>query len=604
MRKCLSTLLALLLCVSLTVPALATEDASYNRTVVSPVAVGYILSFIKNDGTLWTQGNSNFRGSLGIGEDRTGFITGSNKILDDAIFVSTSGFHGAAITSDHTLWMWGENWAGQLGTGDVYNRYTPTKILDDVISVCCSGTHTLAIKADGSLWAWGWNYYGEVGVDETNYSYEQYTNDVVSCQTVPIKIMDNVVVASCQGHNSAAIKADGTLWLWGDNTTGQLGAGVVTNRSRTQVNGIVNPYQTTPIKVMENVVDVSCGDSTYVIKTDGSLWAWGVNDYGQLGNNGACDVPESFNARAHQTTPVKIMDGVTSVHNNGFSAMALKADGSLWTWGENYSGNIGNGKFGRNNDQYVPVNVLNEVVFMSGSSSNTVAIKKDGSLWAWGSNSQKQFGDGFGNAGDEDIQTTPIKIMDGLAVPATVARKETPSSWAKSEVDAAIAAGLVPENLQKNYTKPVSRADVAQMFINLLEQGSGKNVEQIMSEKGVSVNSEAFTDTSDYAVLAANALGIINGTGNAKFSPNGTFTRAQIAAIINRVAGVSGIDTDGYSHSFTDVSEHWVSSELGWPSSVGIINGIGGSKFSPDTELTTEQAIAIAYRALQVLKER
>ena len=153
------------------------------------------------------------------------------------------------------------------------------------------------------------------------------------------------------------------------------------------------------------------------------------------------------------------------------------------------------------------------------------------------------------------------------------------------------------------YTKPVSRADVAQMFINLLEQGSGKSVEALIAEKGATINKEAFTDTSDYAVLAANALGIINGTGNAKFSPNGTFTRAQIAAIINRVAGVSGIDTDGYSHSFTDVSEHWVSSELGWPSSVGIINGIGSGKFSPDTELTTEQAIAIAYRALQVLKK-
>lgn len=120
---------------------------------------------------------------------------------------------------------------------------------------------------------------------------------------------------------------------------------------------------------------------------------------------------------------------------------------------------------------------------------------------------------------------------------------------------------------------------------------------------GVEVNPSAFTDTSDKAVLAANALGIIQGVGNNKFDPDGTFTRAQIAAIINRIARVLGVDTDGYSHIFSDVVGHWVDSELGWPSSVGIINGVGDNKFSPDTELTTEQAIAITYRALQVLKE-
>ena len=180
--------------------------------------------------------------------------------------------------------------------------------------------------------------------------------------------------------------------------------------------------------------------------------------------------------------------------------------------------------------------------------------------------------------------------------------QDVPSSWATAEVATAISTGLVPEVLQKNYTKPVSRADVAQMFINLLEQSSGKDIDRLMNEKGVSINKDAFTDTSDYAVLAANALGIINGTGNSQFSPDGTFTRSQIAAIINRVAKVLGVNTDGYTHSFTDVVGHWVDSELGWPSSVGIINGVGDNKFSPDSQLTTEQAIAITYRALKVLK--
>lgn len=181
-------------------------------------------------------------------------------------------------------------------------------------------------------------------------------------------------------------------------------------------------------------------------------------------------------------------------------------------------------------------------------------------------------------------------------------KPDNPSDWAKTEVDAAIATGLVPENLQQNYQVPVSRGEVATMFVNLLEQSSGEDIAAIMAEKNVVPNSGAFTDTSDSAVLAANALGIINGTGNGKFDPGGTLTRAQIAAIINRVANVMGVNTSGYEHSFTDVTGYWVSAELGWPSATGIINGVGNNQFDPNAELTTEQAIAITYRALNVLK--
>ena len=180
---------------------------------------------------------------------------------------------------------------------------------------------------------------------------------------------------------------------------------------------------------------------------------------------------------------------------------------------------------------------------------------------------------------------------------------DEPSAWAKAEVNAAIGAGLVPENLQKNYQTAVSRGEVAEMFVKLLEKSSGKTIDAILAEKGASVNPGTFSDSSDKNVLAANALGIINGTGNGKFSPDGTLTRAQIAAIINRTANVLGVETKGYTHKFTDVSGHWVSSELGWPAKAGIINGVGDNKFDPDGKLTTEQAIAITNRALNVLKK-
>ena len=187
-----------------------------------------------------------------------------------------------------------------------------------------------------------------------------------------------------------------------------------------------------------------------------------------------------------------------------------------------------------------------------------------------------------------------FKLNDTVTTPIA----EVPSAWAAEEVAAAIKIGLVPENLQQNYAKAVSRGDVAEMIVNLLEKASNKTIDELLEEKDVEIDADAFTDTSDKSVLAANALGIINGTGDGKFSPNGTFTRAQIAAIINRIAGVMGYDTEGYTHEFTDVAGNWVDAELGWPVSNGIINGVGDNKFNPAGALTTEQAIAIMYRAL------
>ena len=193
----------------------------------------------------------------------------------------------------------------------------------------------------------------------------------------------------------------------------------------------------------------------------------------------------------------------------------------------------------------------------------------------------------------------PKHPVSGLAVSV---QAESPSTWAVKEVSAAIEAGLVPENLQKNYTKSISRSEVAQMFINLIEKASGQNIDTFLAAKGVSINNNAFTDTTDKAVLAANALGIIKGVGDNRFDPNERLTRAQIAAIINRLASALDVDTSGYTHDFTDVAGHWADAELGWPVHTEIIQGVGNKRFDPEGPLTTEQAIAITYRALPRLK--
>ena len=195
------------------------------------------------------------------------------------------------------------------------------------------------------------------------------------------------------------------------------------------------------------------------------------------------------------------------------------------------------------------------------------------------------------------------KPLSEFANESSAGKNNELSDWAVNEVNAAISAGLVPADLQNNYQSPISRASVAQMFINLVEKASGQTIDELLAANGAAINENAFVDTKDPAVLAANALGIINGVGDRRFAPEATLTRAQAAAIINRIARMLGANTDGFDHEFTDVSGHWVSVELGWPVSSGIINGIGENKFAPNSELTREQAIAIVGRALAPLRD-
>ena len=188
---------------------------------------------------------------------------------------------------------------------------------------------------------------------------------------------------------------------------------------------------------------------------------------------------------------------------------------------------------------------------------------------------------------------------------ADIREVDSPSAWAEEEVRAAIAAGLVPDYLQNNYTLPVTRGQVTEMIVNLLEKALGKSIDEIIREKNAVVSLSKFYDTDDYNVYASNALGIIKGTSDSTFTPDGVFKRAQIAAIVNRVAGVCGIETSGFSHEFEDLTDNyaWVDTELGWPSTVGIINGVSSTRFNPGAELTVEQAILITYRAYQVLSK-
>ena len=277
---------------------------------------------IKIDGTLWTWGY-NYYGQLGDNTrtDRSSPVQ-TVSVGTNWKQVSTGSAQSAGIKTDGTLWTWGYNYFGQLGDNTRTNKSSPVQTIaggNNWKQIADGGYTGIAVKTDGTLWVWGYNFYGHLGTNNTT----DYSSPV---QTVAGGTNWKQVSADGQSFGAAAIKTDGTLWVWGRNNFGQLGDNTITQKS--------SPVQT--ISGGTNWKQVSAGYSSAAIKTDGTLWVWGRNNYGQLGDN----------TIVNKSSPVQTISGGTNWKQVSPSAPrigAIKTDGSLWMWGNNNSGRLGNG---------------------------------------------------------------------------------------------------------------------------------------------------------------------------------------------------------------------------------------------------------------------
>jgi len=276
---------------------------------------------LKTDGTLWSWGRSGY-GGLGIGG--SGALLRSTPVQIGANTTWTklvkSIEHGHAIKTDGTLWAWGYNPLHNLGDGTATDRFSPIQIgtSNNWADLSKNGTSTYtrhAIKTDGTLWGWGLQNYGKIG------------DNSVTRRSTPVQIGANTTWKQVSnGYTlTTAIKTDGTLWTWGDNTHGQLGDNTRTSRS--------SPVQT--ISAGNSWRQVAAGwNFAAAIKTDGTLWTWGLGSSGQLGNNGIASV----------SSPVQTVAGGTNwkqVSTSELAVAAIKTDGTLWTWGDNAWGKLG-----------------------------------------------------------------------------------------------------------------------------------------------------------------------------------------------------------------------------------------------------------------------
>jgi len=287
--------------------------------------------------------------------------------------------HTVAIKTDGTLWMWGNNAHGQLGDNTTASRSTPRQEFTSSTNwkQVSGGRHTAAIKTDGTLWAWGLNSYGQLG-DNTTANRSTPRQEFTSST--------NWKQVAAGYRHTVAIKTDGTLWAWGRGIDGQLGDNTLVEKN-------------TPIQVgtATNWKQVVVAESRSIaIKTDGTLWAWGHNYFGGLGTGFG-------QTKVSNPSQIGTATNWKQVSSAAYFAAAIKTDGTLWSWGDSANFIVGVGHFGDNTSVAVRSTPIQEFTSSTNwkqvscagkqTSASTAAIKTDGTLWLWGSNSYGRLGD-------------------------------------------------------------------------------------------------------------------------------------------------------------------------------------------------------------------
>jgi YD repeat-containing protein len=310
--------------------------------------------------------------------------------LSDIRAISAGHMHCLAVKSDGTVWAWGWNEYGQLGDGTTTDSQSPAQVknLDGVESVVASFGSSLALKSDGTVWGWGSNMNGELACGtETPFYYAP----------VQAKGLAGVQKIVCGDNHAVALKSDGTVWAWGDNLNNEIGDGTETIQYRT-------PVQLIGLSGIQDIA--ACAAHSLAVKSDGTVWAWGNNSRGELGNGTYAD----------SNIPVQVsnLSNIQAVATGAYHSMALESGGSVWAWGSNSQGQLGNGTSTGSN---IPIQIIefSEGKAISGGLHHSVALKTDGTVWAWGSNGYGQLGNETPTYSDIPVQVIGLSKVKAIS---------------------------------------------------------------------------------------------------------------------------------------------------------------------------------------------
>ena len=532
-------LLPLLLAVCLLLGSLPANAAGSTVTVTKQFVRASVSSnavyAVANDGGLWVWDAS--------GNPR--------KVLDNVADVSAGFLHVVALKKDGTVWTWGSGFDGRLGDGtDGEGRETPAQILDSVSAICAGSYHSLAVKKDGTLWAWGSNSQGQIG-DGTK------TNALR-----PKKVADRVVGIAAGEDVSLFVKDDGSLWGMGSNNGAELGSTSFDNKL-------------SPVRIMAGVRAACCNDGL-LIKSDGAAYEYGCILKKEYKQYGTADFERN-------PTPKKILDGAKAIASGDLTRFAVKTDGSLWAWGSNLGGQLGDGTDAASS---APKKIMDGVAYISAYFRSCAAVKTDGSLWVWGANDQGQLGDGT-----RTERKSPIRLVAKETVYLPTQFHDVPKGkfyvqaveWA---VDAEVTNGV--NNTHFAPDKPCTRAQVVTFLWRAAGCPEPKNAGTLFTD----VKPGSFYEK---AVAWAVENEVTNGMTEDAFAPDTACTRGQIVTFLYRAAGSPQVDDA--PAAFVDVpAGKFYEKAVRWAVAKEITKGVDATHFSPDGVCTRAQVVTFLYR--------
>jgi alpha-tubulin suppressor-like RCC1 family protein len=364
------------------------------------IAAGERNSGGLRSGSAWMWGMGTY-GNLGdettVGKSSPVSVVGGHSFVEMVVAGDASQCI-IARKADGTAWTWGNDGSGRLGDGGPIDtagdRSSPVSVLGNhsFIQVAAGERTNHALKADGSAWSWGYNSDGQLGNN---------TDGTATNRSSPVSVVGghSFIELAHHSHDAfmAALKADGSAWMWGDNASGQLGDNSRSDRS-------------SPVSVIggHSFVDISCGQTwTLARKADGTAWSWGESSVDRLGS-----------APTDRSSPVSVYGNhsFTQIDAGSAHTLALKEDGTLWVWGYGDSGRLG---LNDTNNRTSPTSVVGEHSFVEirAGDGHSMARKVDGSVWAWG---RQDTSTSYGVVGDNtnNDRSSPTSVLGTGGVPS------------------------------------------------------------------------------------------------------------------------------------------------------------------------------------------